>query len=258
MRTGFPTVRRLLGALLLLAAARLPAAAEDHPFTGAGILPYAAHEGRILVLLGYDPGRGWTSFGGLPERVRSLARPGPRWETPLETALREGFEELRQVVPREELRRGIDPDRCFPRVGEKGAFRHYPVEITFHPLEQFLEHFVPAGSAYDEKQGYIWVPLEELRRLALAGAAASTSPAGGDGLWPVFLADLRPALADPGYRRLFPLTREGEGKPAPGSEAGLVTETEASAAQRHPGARSAARVDRGGRPAAAVHPCRTR
>ena len=69
---------------------------SDRPFVGAGILPYAVVKGEIFILLGYDPGRGWTSFGGAPEKVVSVTDANPRWETKVETALREASHKSHQ------------------------------------------------------------------------------------------------------------------------------------------------------------------
>lgn len=177
---------------------------RSKPFTGAGILPYAVYKGSIHVLLGYDPGRGWTSFGGAPEKVVSVADANPRWETRQETALREAFEECRMVVPQEELIRGLQGDRFFPKNNSPKDFITFTVKIRYRPVIQFARRWVPVNSRFSEKTNYAWIPLSDLRQMVVKGVMELRGSPGNNKLWHTFYQGLQQLLRSPDYGRYFP------------------------------------------------------
>ncbi len=190
--------------LFLLPAAHWPQHRE-RPFVGAGILPYTGIGGDVYILLGYDPGRGWTSFGGAPEKVVSVADANPRWETRVETALREAFEECRLVIPFEEFERGLRADRFFPESQSRGEFRTFTVKILYRPVSMFAERRVPVNSRYSEKTNYVWMPLDQLRQMVLKGEKKLHGSPGNNKLWDVFYHGLQQLFKAKDYKKHFPL-----------------------------------------------------
>ena len=177
---------------------------DAKPFIGAGILPYAEQEGRLYILLGYDLGRGWTGFGGGPELVSSVAKPTPRWESPKETALREGFEECRMVISLTELENGFDDARYFPKAHDPKAFRTFTVKIPYRPEAVFRNRAVPVKSVYAETKEYFWVPLEQLCAVVQSGGRELEGAPIDKKLWETFYQGLSPLFAADDYREYFP------------------------------------------------------
>jgi 8-oxo-dGTP pyrophosphatase MutT (NUDIX family) len=194
----------LFALVIAMANHSAEAAYDVKPFIGAGILPYAEQEGRLYILLGYDLGRGWTGFGGGPEMVSSVAKPTPRWESPKETALREGFEECRMVISLTELEEGIDGARYFPASHDPKAFRTFTVKVTYRPVAVFRNRAVPVKSVYAETKEYFWVPLEQLCTLVRSGRRELDGAPNDEALWETFYEGLRPLFASDDYRKYFP------------------------------------------------------
>jgi len=194
--------------MLLIAGQPAMAAAEGchpRPFTGAGVLPYAKVGGRTLLLLGYETGRGWLSFGGKPKLVRSLDDDEPRCETHLETAAREGFEEMRRMVDYRKILTAIDARRYFPRSAGARDFRTYSIAIDYVPAAEFRQIATPSGTDYDEIDNYFWIDLETLTNIVTAGERVLPNAPNGGRLWKKSLFDLQQALGDTAFRRkLFP------------------------------------------------------
>lgn len=201
---------RTLTVLLMLLTACLPAMAwaggcRPRPFTGAGVLPYAKVGGRTLLLLGYETGRGWLSFGGKPKMVRALDDAGPRCETYLETAAREGFEEMRRMVGYREILAAIDAQRYFPRSAGPEAFRTYTIQIAHAPAAAFRQIATPSESDYDEIDDYYWIDLETLTRIVTAGERLLPQSPNSGQLWKAAFSDLGKMLGNEALRRqLFP------------------------------------------------------
>lgn len=201
---------RFLCLLLTLLVAGPPAqvvakGCHPRPFTGAGVLPYAKLDGRTLLLLGYESGRGWLGFGGKPKMVNTLDEATPRCETPMETAAREGFEEMRRVVGYREIMAAIDVRRYFPPSAGPGDFRAYPIKIDYTPTTAFRQIPTPSGSDYDEIQDYYWIDLEVLTQIVTAGETLLPQSPNGGRLWKPAFSDFTETLRDEALRqRLFP------------------------------------------------------
>ena len=125
---------RILGAFLLglltTLAVSVHASQECEGHLGAGVLPYTINQsGERFVLLGFQPGRGWSSFGGGPKYLETL-RPAKRWcEHRKETALREGIEEMRLLVSRPVLDQLLQAAEFFPKKPLKRDFVTFVVKI---------------------------------------------------------------------------------------------------------------------------------
>jgi 8-oxo-dGTP pyrophosphatase MutT (NUDIX family) len=205
-------VRRifLVGILIALSSAFAGSVAfsqHQHgrkPFRGAGVLPYSVYGGKIYVLLGYDPGRGWTSFGGAPEKVVSVADANPRWETKQETAIREAFEECRMVIPLEEFRRGLEAHRFFPKTHSISDFITFTVKVHYRPVHLFARRRVPVNSRFSEKSNYVWIPLSELRQMVLRGVRELKGSPGNNKFWHTFYQGLQQLFGYTDYRLYFP------------------------------------------------------
>ena len=178
---------------------------HPRPFTGAGVLPYAQLDGRTLLLLGYESGRGWLGFGGKPKMVNTLDEATLRCETPVETAAREGFEEMRRVVAYREIMAAIDVGRYLPPSAGPGDFRAYTIKIDYTPTTAFRQIPTPSGSDYDKIQDYYWIDLEVLTQIVTAGEALLPQSPNGGRLWKPAFSDFEETLHDEALRlRLFP------------------------------------------------------
>lgn len=201
---------RILYALLILLLASLPGISRadgcrPKPFRGAGVLPYAKVDGRTLVLLGYEAGRGWSGFGGKPMLVSSLDVPEPRCETYPETAAREGAEELRRMLGYRQVLAAIDTVRYFPESAAPEDFRSYTIKIPHIGAAEFRQMPIPAGSDFDEMDDYYWIDLNELARIVNAGDARLPQSPNAGRLWETALGDLKEALGSAVRRgELFP------------------------------------------------------
>ena len=123
---------------------------------GAGLLIHCKRGGKHLMLLGHDRRGWWEILGGHTESRQSL-RLGKRWETPIETASRESFEESRMVLPYHETLRKAH------KLGASGGFTIFTLEVSYIPRKRFLEAFVPTHwKAYDEMDDYAWVEVRSL------------------------------------------------------------------------------------------------
>ncbi len=172
---------------------------------GAGVLPYSINQnGQIQLLLGYEQGRGWSSFGGGPKQVESLIEPVPRCETRQETALREGVEELRFLISRGELREKIKNARSFPETARLDEFITFVVLIEAIDLTPYYSTPVLSGSGYTETSAVGWIPLHDLAASARQESDMISTP-NGEPLWPVFWNGLKRELVKDGaIEGLFP------------------------------------------------------
>ena len=185
----------LLFAGLLLGALALQAMECEKPHVvGAGVLPYAVRDGDVVVLLGYDPGRGWTDFGGGPRKITNISSGEIRCESHEETALREGFEELRLVIGCCALQEALRPGRYFPRSADPLAYRTYTIQVPFQEESAFAARWVPLESAFDEKKAFLWVPLTGLVALARGGSDRLPGAPIDAPLWSAFWVPMSEAL----------------------------------------------------------------
>jgi 8-oxo-dGTP pyrophosphatase MutT (NUDIX family) len=92
---------------------------------GAGILPVGIHNNQIYLLLGKEHGSGsWSDFGGGRENGETL----------LETAIREGVEELNGFLGNEkDIRNMIRTKGIGTVVTDKPVYKCYIVKIQYDP-----------------------------------------------------------------------------------------------------------------------------
>lgn len=115
----------------------------------AGVIPYACHDNRVLILLAYDlaPGReGYAAFGG-------GAKPG---ETVAETAAREFYEETHCAFDQ--------PDSnalSLLTPSNSNGFYSYVTKIKY--LEPLSIELKPCDADL-ERAGWQWFELNQLRR----------------------------------------------------------------------------------------------
>ena len=155
----------LLCCSLLAGACALPSAMAEPPFVGAGILPYCFDQDRVFVLLGFDHHKGaWTDFGGGGEKVTSLEDGQRRWETRVQTAMREAIEESRGILGRQQIKAAVDPGRFFDH--PTLDYRIFTANIGCIPAANFRQVPVPVGERWDhwrEKSDFYWIDLALLK-----------------------------------------------------------------------------------------------
>lgn len=131
---------------------------------GGGVVPVALHEGQYYLLFGREArGGGWSDFGGGKERN----------ERPLETAIREGCEELCGFLGSKAKLSQRVRDHRIGHVRVAG-FSAYLFEVPYDPLlpDYFRNHFLfvrstrpeaVAKNGLYEKSDIAWFPLDSLR-----------------------------------------------------------------------------------------------
>ena len=194
--------------LLILLCITLPVQAQEEAFSrhrGAGILPYTANaQGEILLLLGFQDNRGWTCFGGGPKQVSSIKSPALRWESRRETALRESMEEMRFLIPRQRLARGLESAPVFPRQAQTDDFLTFVMAVEAVDTAPFFSVAIPVDSDYSELSAVAWIPLKQLL-LKVSNPAHRVVTPNGRGLWDVFWKGIQPELSHArSLNRLFP------------------------------------------------------
>lgn len=136
---------------------------------GAGILPFARHEGFIYLFLGRENVEGghsasgqWSDFGGGKEND----------ETELETALREGEEELNGLFGNREILSNLVKQTDI--VIKTKTFYTYLIEVKYDKLKvdelkikyeyalQNTPDMVFAHNGLYEKDRGIWLKLEDV------------------------------------------------------------------------------------------------
>ncbi len=194
--------------LLLLVAAAPAQGAQECPsphHRGAGILPYAVTENKeVLLLLGFQRGRGWTCFGGGP-MMRASSHGNLRCESRKETALREALEEMRLIIPESRLKDGLAKAPSFPLNPIPDEFLTFVLQVPLQNLSAFYTNAVPDDPAYYETQAVAWIPLSLLLKKASDPDLGITGP-NGKGLWYIFWKGILPELKDTdSVKRLFPI-----------------------------------------------------
>jgi 8-oxo-dGTP pyrophosphatase MutT (NUDIX family) len=136
---------------------------------GAGVLPIAIHNKQVYLLLGKEAGSGgWSDFGGGRENN----------ESHLETAIREGVEELNGFLGSEtDMRKMIKENGVGVATTEKPIYKCFIVQIDHDPLlptyfnsnfklmNRKLKAEVKKHNGLFEKSEIQWFRLEDLKKL---------------------------------------------------------------------------------------------
>ncbi|MGI9554357.1 MAG: NUDIX hydrolase [Vampirovibrionia bacterium] len=136
---------------------------------GAGILPVAIHDNQVYLLLGKDVGTGsWSDFGGGRENN----------ETHLETAIREGVEELNGFFGTESDMRTMIKNNCLGVLETKEpVYKCFLIKTdydfslpkyfnsNFKLMNRKLKTEVERHNGLFEKSEIRWVSLKEIKKL---------------------------------------------------------------------------------------------
>jgi len=173
---------------------------DEPAYRGAGILVYGVDaQNEIHLLLAYQHGRGWSSFGGKQEEVVTLVPPQTRCETSQETAVRETVEESRYLLPREMLASKLSSAPFFPPVPGRKDFVTYVVRVEILDTEPYYTTPVVNHSAFTETEAIAWLPLKEVIEHGRFPATPNDQP-----LWQRFYDGLVPYLRPETIGLLFP------------------------------------------------------
>ncbi len=189
---------------ILMALAVSTQAKECDSHRGAGVLLYSVDGvGQRFVLLGYESGRGWSSFGGGPKYLETL-NPKRKWcETRKETALREAVEEMRMLMPRPELDRLLQNAYSFPAQATDKNFVTYIVKVKKIKTAPYFSAPVLSMSGYTETTDIAWISLDQLIDRANGKVSTTITPNGQD-LWEIFWTGLAKELKTTNWKILFP------------------------------------------------------
>ncbi len=191
-------------ALVLLAFAMPTQAKECDAHRGAGVLLYSVDEVEDrYVLLGYEFGRGWSSFGGGPKYLETL-KPKSKWcETRKETALREGLEEMRLLMSRTTLAGLLQDAHFFPTLAKDNDFITFIVKVEKLDTAPYFSTPVLSKSGFTETTDIAWIRLDQLVDLA-SGKIVVTNTPNGEDLWHIFWQGLAKELKSSDWETLFP------------------------------------------------------
>jgi len=182
---------------LLLLSSNPALARECNKKPGAGILPYSVtSEGKIKILLAYDTRGYWSNLAGGRKYILSGNHPKPRCETSQETAVREGWEESRHLLPKQFLASHVNSAATLPAQPKKGDFITYVFKMENIALEPFYDNYVVEGSSSDETNALFWADLSELRKFANDKKHKIITP-NNKPLRPVFWKSFKKSLTDP-------------------------------------------------------------
>ncbi len=190
--------------VLLMALAVSGQAQGCKAHRGAGVLLYSVDgAGQRYVLLGYESLRGWSTFGGGPKYLETL-NPRSRWcETRKETALREGLEEMRLLMPRATLARLLKDAHSFPAQAKATDFVTYIVKAEKFDTAPYFSTPVLSKSGFTETTDIAWIRLDQLVDRANGKTSTTITPNGKD-LWETFWAGLAKELKYSNWETLFP------------------------------------------------------
>ena len=140
---------------------------------GAGILPTALHKGKIWFLFGKEnqfekSAPGFSDFGGGTEMG----------ESPLDTAIREGGEELTGFLGTDaQLRQKLAKSGTYTIDIPKTKYRTHLLRMEYDPHlekyynnnQQFIQSHLPAsiirGSRIFEKEEIRWVCIDDIQKM---------------------------------------------------------------------------------------------
>lgn len=190
--------------IVLLAFAVSTQAQECKAHRGAGVLLYSVDgSGQRYVLLGYESHRGWSIFGGGPKFLETLI-PESRWcETRKETALREGIEEMRLLMPRARLALLLQDAHYFPAQAKAKDFITYIVKVDKFDTTPYFSTPVLSKSGFTETTDIAWIRLDQLVDRANGKISMTNTPNGKD-LWDKFWSGLAKELKNSDWENLFP------------------------------------------------------
>ncbi len=194
-----------IGIIVMLMVLAVSTQAEEcKAHRGAGVLVYSVDgSGQRYVLLGYESHRGWTSFGGGPKYLETL-NPNRKWcETRKETALREGLEEMRLLIPRATLAKLLQNAYSFPAQAKDSDFVTFIVKVDKLDTAPYFATPVLSNSEFTETTDIAWISLDQLVDGANGNATTTNTPNGED-LWGVFWSGLSKELRNSNLKTLFP------------------------------------------------------
>ncbi len=190
--------------VVLMALAVPTQAKECKAHRGAGVLPYSVDgSGRRYVLLGYESRRGWSAFGGGPKYLETI-NPKRKWcETRKETALREGIEEMRLLIPRTTLAKLLRNAYSYPARASARDFVTFIVKVDKCDTSPYFSTPVLFKSGFTETSNIAWIRLDQLVDRAKGKISKTNTPNGKD-LWGKFWAGLAKELKNSDWETLFP------------------------------------------------------
>ncbi len=190
--------------MVLLALAVSSQAEECSGHRGAGVLLHSVDSlGQRYVLLGYESNRGWSAFGGGPKYLETMY-PKRKWcETRKETALREGVEEMRLLIPRATLAKLLLDADSFPAQTTDRDFVTFIVKVDKFDTTPYFSTPVLSKSGYTETTDIAWIRLDQLVDRA-NGKISTTNTPNGEDLWDKFWPGLAKELKDSDWEALFP------------------------------------------------------
>lgn len=192
----------LATALMALSVSSQAEECLDH--IGAGVMMYSFDDsGQQYLLLGYQPGRGWSSFGGGPKNLETIT-PKLKWcEKRKETAIREGVEEMRLLVPRTTLAELLQNAYSFPAQPTNKDFVTYIVKSEKFDVEPYFSTPVLSESDFTETTNIAWIRLDQLVDCKNRKILTPITPNNED-LWEIFSKGLAKELKNSNCKTLFP------------------------------------------------------
>ncbi|TKB45863.1 NUDIX domain-containing protein [Thalassotalea mangrovi] len=153
---------------------------QNPGFIGAGTTVYKIDsQGEVHLLLAYERGRGWTSFGGGP---KPLTEADSQCESPRQTAVRETLEESRLLLDEALLHSAVKDAKSYANATEKGDYITFVIAVNDDlDLSAYDRVKLPNDPGYYETSGVAWVPLKHIRK-----QGRNVATPNGEPLWSVF------------------------------------------------------------------------
>ncbi|TLU68051.1 hypothetical protein FE810_00085 [Thalassotalea litorea] len=151
-------------------------------YIGAGTTVFKKDdEGRVFLLLAYERGRGWSTFGGGPKKL-DLSQSASGCETPDQTAVRESVEESRTLLSAKLLSDAINDAKFYANPTSRGDYITFLIELD-QPIElnQYYSAQLPNDPGYYETSEITWIALDDI----LTRGRFVETP-NGQPLWDVF------------------------------------------------------------------------
>ncbi|QDP01169.1 NUDIX domain-containing protein [Thalassotalea sp. PS06] len=132
-------------------------------FIGAGTTVFKKDaEGNVSLLLAYERGRGWSTFGGGPKKL-DLSESASGCETPQQTAVRESVEESRMLLDADSLLTQVQSAKSYTNPTPRGDYITFLVELQELPdLQRYYSADLPNDPGYYETSEITWVPLNDI------------------------------------------------------------------------------------------------